>query len=217
MDNMLTMKEVHYTNKALEKATARIQKLGMSIRTNLYEVAAIIANVADTEAFKDDGFENVHEWTNSAFGIQKTTSYNMLKIGREYVTEVITDGKKGGFRSNLLPLSVEDFTTSQVERMLPLGHERAFEAVKNERITPDMSLAEVRKAVKELQGKKVDEEPETEEPATEEHNEAADDSAHNIIYNASVTTEGKNVVIECADGRFYMIPAQILNKYKVNK
>lgn len=178
--DLITVKntEVSFTNKELTKATNAIFKLGDAIKKNLYNVAYIMAKVEETECFKDDGFNNVHEWSVKTFGFKKSASYSLLKIGKEYTKEITTDnnGKVRviGYGSNLVDNETEeDFTTTQIECMLPLGHETAELLVDTEEITPAMSCKEIKKIVKKWRdGDEPEETEETTEPEeTEEETE----------------------------------------------
>lgn len=165
MEEIKAITTREYTNKTLAKATATINKLGNQIRRNLLEVAAVVAAVDEAEAYKDDGFQTVHEWTAEAFGFKKSSSYNMLRVGGEFLT--IQNGKVMG--SNLLD-SYEngDFNATQLVEMLPLGQPVAREAVQSGTISPDMTVKEVRAAVRELTRDPEEVEDEEQEAQTEE-------------------------------------------------
>ena len=159
-----------FTNKKLQNATMQIMQIAGKIKNNWFQIGAIIADVDREELYKDDGFENVHAWTMRAFNIKKTTSYDLLRIGKEYTRELTTEkGRVMGYECNLLPENSEaNFTTTQVMKMLPAGHDKAQELVDSGVITPDMTSTAISKVIKELN--KKDEEPEQpkEEPATEQ-------------------------------------------------
>ena len=166
--------DITFTNKDLNKATQSIFKLGETIKKNLYNVANIMAKVDETECYKEDGFNNVHEWSMKTFGFKKSASYSLLKIGKEYTKELTTENngklKVIGYGSNLVDDETpEDFTTTQIECMLPLGHEVAEQLVDAGEITPEMSCKEIKSYVKKyLKGDEPEEttetEPEVEEP-----------------------------------------------------
>lgn len=159
-----------FTNKKLQNATMQIMQIAGKIKNNWFQIGAIIADVDREELYKDDGFENVHAWTMRAFNIKKTTSYDLLRIGKEYTRELTTEkGRVTGYECNLLPENSEaNFTTTQVMKMLPAGHAKAQELVDSGVITPDMTSTAISKVIKELN--KNEEEPVTEheEPATEQ-------------------------------------------------
>lgn len=140
-----------YKNKALKTATTRIFKKAETIAMSMFEIASIIADIDAAGAYQDDGFRTVHEWTHDTFGIKKTLSYNLLKIGREYCKAITTEaGKEIGMKSNLTDAdAADDFSVAQISKMLPLGHAAAEELCKAGTITPDMTCRDIEKAVKE--------------------------------------------------------------------
>ena len=170
-----------FTNKKLQNATMQIMQIAGKIRNNWFEVGAIIALVDAQELYKDDGFNNVHEWTARAFNIKKSMSYDLLKIGKEYTREILSEkGRVLGYECNLeVPDSSENFALTQVIRMLPAGHEKAQELVTAKVITPDMSSTAIGKVVKGLTAKDeptdeletTDEAEPVNEPAEVSHDE----------------------------------------------
>ena len=177
MDMMINTTDknvLSFQNKKLQNATMQIMQIAGKIRNNWFEVGAIIAMVDAQELYKDDGFNNVHEWTTRAFNIKKTMSYDLLKIGKEYTREILSDkGRTIGYECNLVvPDSSENFALTQVIRMLPAGHEKAQELVDAKLITPDMSSTAIGKVIKGLnEPEEPEEEPEetssTSEPSGE--------------------------------------------------
>lgn len=142
-------KQIAFTNKELQNASMAIFKIAENIRTRWFEIAAIVAMVDSRELYKDDGFSDVHEWVNKTFAFGKSTSYDLLKVGREYVREVTNkSGKVIGYESNLVPVGSDNFSTTQVRRMLPAGHELATQLVADGEITPDMTTTKIAKVIK---------------------------------------------------------------------
>lgn len=144
-----------FQNRALQRATSQILVLGNRIRQNYYMVAAIIADVDKMEAYKEDGFNTVHDWVESSFAVKKATSYNLLRLGQEYTRAVMSNtGKVTGYECNLLPeTAVSTFSPTQVFRMMQLGRDEAGEMCNTGEITPDMSTRQIDKIVKEHLGK----------------------------------------------------------------
>ena len=173
MEKALTTKT--YENKALQRATDKIRKLEAGVQSNLYETAAIIAFVDGAKLYTDDGFKNVHEWTKQALNIEKSTSYSMLKIGREY-TRVLTDdkGKIKGYRSNVTEDGETDFSVTQIVKMLPVSRETLPEAIEAENITPADTVREVEAKIKHYMHKDEDETEDAPEADEAEANEAED-------------------------------------------
>lgn len=195
--------EVNFANKNLAKATEKIYKLADTMRKSAYETAVIIALVETNQWFLDDGFSDVHAWTEQMFGFKKSASYNLLKIGQKWTKSVLDkNGKVIGYRSALTDESESvDFTTSQVALLLPVGFEKAQTLVEDEDITPEMTCAEIRKRLKEI---KDGEEAESDGEEAEE-TEAKETEAE--------AEEMKTV--EDEDGNTYRIPVSVLEQYRV--
>lgn len=193
-----------FTNKELQKATTAVFKLGDAIKNNWFAIAHIVANVAEKECYKDDGFDTVHEWVEKTFGIKKSSSYSLLTIGKEY-TRAITNasGKVIGYGTNLVTEG-EDFSKTQVEKMLPAGHELAVALVTDGEITPEMSAKEISKIVKGHIN------PVKDEPADEPAEEPADDERETQVEMEDIT-----LLVKDEDGNEYRVPVEILNKYRV--
>lgn len=193
-----TTNEVTFENKELQKATNSVFKLGDAIKKNWFAIAHIVARVDATECFKDDGFNTVHEWVQKTFGIKKSASYTLLTIGKEYTREIVNEsGRVVGYGTNLVKDGYDDFSKTQVEKMIPAGHELAVELVNGGEITPEMSAKEISKVVKEHTNKSETEQ----EPNMESESE-------NEQENESETVWDK-------DGNAYLIPIYVLKKYEV--
>lgn len=161
---LITKNPVQFQSRELNNATNQIYMLGDAIKSNMYSIAWIVAKIDYRQDYTADGFKNVHEWTQTAFGFKKSLSYTLLKVGKEYTREVISrKGKVTGYCSNLLeapkidiegaaenaaPEPVKDFTVSQVEVLLPLGHDKIAEMVRENVITPDMTVKDLKKLVR---------------------------------------------------------------------
>lgn len=195
-----TNNAVSYDNKELQKATSAIFKLGDGIKRNWFAIAHIVAKVDEIECFKEDGFNTVHEWTEKTFGLKKTASYSLLAIGKEYTREIVNaSGKIIGYGTNLITDDTKDFSKTQVEKMLPAGHELAVKLVQEKEITPEMSAKDIAHVVKShINPEKEDEYVDTD--------------------SAKESEEPERGHCECVsvwdkDGNEYAIPVDILNKY----
>ena len=152
--------------------------------------------------YANDGFETVHEWTAQAFGFKKTLSYNLLKIGNEYTREVISrKSKVTGYCSNLLPVPVEmdengkplpsepaplkDFSVSQLSAILPVGHREAEDLVREQVITPDMTVKQIKDIVK---SRNATETGESDNDESEPKIEATDPSPRNDVIMDKIST-----------------------------
>lgn len=198
-----TTNAVTFENKELQKATNAVLKLGDAIKKNWFAIAHIVAHVDATECFKDDGFNTVHEWVEKTFGIKKTASYSLLTIGKEYTREIVNaSGKVVGYGTNLITEGSDDFSKTQVEKMLPAGHELAVELVNGGEIRPEMSAKEISRVVKSH----TNPEPETSENEPEQETEISEHEPEQ---------EPEIVSVWDKDGNEYKIPVDILKKYLV--
>lgn len=196
-----TTNAVSFSNKELQKATNTVFKLGDAIKKNWFAIAHIVAHVDATECYKDDGFNTVHEWVEKTFGIKKTASYSLLTIGKEYTREIVNaSGKVVGYGTNLITDGTDDFSKTQVEKMLPAGHELAVELVNGGEITPEMSAKEISRVVKSHTNPEPDE-PETDDAEPEQETDGG--------------AEPETVSVWDKDGNEYAIPADVLKKYAV--
>lgn len=197
-----TPNAVKFNNKELNRATETVFKLGDAIKKNWFAIAHIVAHVDATECFKDDGFDTVHEWVEKTFGIKKSASYSLLTIGKEYTREIFSaTGKVIGYGTNLITDGSEDFSKTQVEKMLPGGHELAVELVTGGEITPEMSAKEISKVVRAHTNPEEPDEPETDESEQEPETEPEQ--------------EPETISVWDNDGNEYKIPVDILKKYLV--
>lgn len=193
-----TTNAVSFSNNELKKATNKIFKLGDAIKKNWFTIAHIVAQVDATECYKDDGFNTVHEWVEKTFGIKKTASYSLLTIGKEYTREIVNaSGNVVGYGTNLIADGSDDFSKTQVEKMLPVGHELAVELVKGGEITPEMSAKEISRVVKSYTNLEPDE--------TEQENEGGDASEQ----------KPETISVWDKDGKEYVIPIDVLAIYQI--
>lgn len=195
-----TTNTVTFNNKDLQKATNTVLKLGDAMKKNWFAIAYIVARVDETECFKDDGFNTVHEWVEKTFGIKKTASYSLLTIGKEYTREIVNaSGNVVGYGTNLITDGSDDFSKTQVEKMLPAGHELAVELVNCGEITPDMSTKEISRVVKSH----TTQEPDDAEPEQE------------IDVSDGTEQELETVSVWDKDGNEYKIPVDLLAMYRI--
>lgn len=174
-------------NRDLQKATDRIIALNNENIRNDYQIAAIFANVEKTGCFTDDGFKNAVEWGMKCIGLKKAQCYNYLKVGKEFIREIISNkGKSIGYCSNLLPIpgdeanrevtsfSTEpapapdkDFNISQTIALSRLeSREQALDLIHEGKVNPEMSVRDIKKIVDEVKNPNESTEPidESDEP-----------------------------------------------------
>lgn len=149
-------------------ATKTIATAMNSVERNMYAIAATLAVVDDMKYYEADGFKNAAEYAEKVFGMKKSSAYNFIKIGREYVAT-------NQIESNL-PHDSVDFSTSQVIAMLPLkSREKAVELIEAGEITPTMTCEDIAETVKvhkpEKSSKAVSDSEPTDGDNCDEYNE----------------------------------------------
>ena len=150
-----------FQNKELNAATKKIANISNNFKKNLFEVALILAKVSENKSFEQDGFKSAADYAQKTFGFKKTAAYSLLTIGKEYTAPTL--------ESNLPHDPTEDFTTTQIEKMLPLkDREIVVELVENGEIAPEMTCKEIETVVKAYLKK--------DEPADETGEETADET-----------------------------------------
>lgn len=208
-----------YTNKELNRATVKIIRLGEKVRKAAFETAAVMASVDMSECYKDDGFNSVHEWAMVTFGFKKSTSYSLLKIGKEYTRQRLNaNGKPDGYEDNLLPEnSADGFNTSQVEKMIPLGHAAAKELVEEKAITPQMSAKKIGQYVKDYLSAEDEDEPTGKgEVNGKEPKEDVEKEVVEAVEGEIVDDSAELVEVWDKAGVLYEIPVDVLKKYRVD-
>lgn len=148
MEELTTINATEITNKELKDYTMKLKNCGDNIRKNYIKISFLLNEIEQTECYLDDGFESTTDYASKVLNIQKTTTYNLLKIGKDFISEkgdrtVLTD--KGN-----------DYGVSQLQALLPIGVEKAKELHNEGVISPDMSVRQIKQAIKQ-------DEPEPEE------------------------------------------------------
>lgn len=170
MNELVTKK---FENQSLAKATEEIIRLQKNVNESLISVAGISGEVAKSESYKDDGFKSAQEWLMNTFNYKKSTAYTMVKIGKEYV-QLEMNGCLPIYKTIFANSETdEDFTLTQLEKLLPLGKERIEVYLSTGDLKYSMTVKEIKEfvsAIKSLEEKSEESETDTEEtePDTEE-------------------------------------------------
>lgn len=165
MNELATKK---FENKSLAKATEEIIILQKNVNESLISVAGISGEVAKSESYKDDGFKSAQEWLMNTFNYKKSTAYTMVKIGKEYV-QLEINGCVPTYKTIFADsVTDEDFTLTQLEKLLPLGKERIEAYLFTGDLKYSMTVKEIKEFVSSIKSlEKKSEEPETEETESE--------------------------------------------------
>jgi hypothetical protein len=167
MNELITLNEANiptYNSKELNAATRKVFSLGEKIRKSALETAAVVAAVDKTGCYKDDGFKTVHDWTAAAFGFKKSTSYNMLAIGKEYVAPVLNSAGRTIAYESTFAQTVEsegDFTVTQLIQLLPAGRDMAGQLVLDGKVSPGMTCKAIKAVVDAARADEEEDEDET--------------------------------------------------------
>lgn len=167
MNELATKK---FENQSLAKATEEIIRLQKNVNESLISVAGISGEVAKSESYKDDGFKSAQEWLMSTFNYKKSTAYTMVKIGKEYV-QLEINGCLPIYKTIFANSETdEDFTLTQLEKLLPLGKERIELFLRTGDLNYSMTVKEIKELVANTKLLEK-EETETEETETETETE----------------------------------------------
>lgn len=164
-------------NADLKKVTTAIQKASANVIGNTFKIASLIARVESEELYIEDGYDDVFDYAKKCFGLEKTSVYNLVRVGNDFITAV-EHGKITSFET-LLTHGDHDYSISQVFKMLPLGIEKAKELTADGVINESMSCRAIERIVKDntegrvTRGKSKSENT-TPEPETEPDNESDD-------------------------------------------
>ncbi len=192
--NELTTKK--FENQSLAKATEEIIRLQKNVNQSLISVAGISGEVAKSESYKDDGFKSAQEWLMSTFNYKKSTAYTMVKIGKSYVNLEI-DGCVPIYKTIFANSKTdEDFTLTQLEKLLPLGKETIKLLLSTGDLNYSMTVKEIKELVAntKLLEKEETETEETETDTEETEPETETETETEIETEAEIETDLRKAV-----------------------
>ena len=191
MNELATKK---FKNQSLAEATEEIVRLQKNVNESLISVAGISGEVAKSESYKDDGFKSAQEWLMNTFNYKKSTAYTMVKIGKDYV-QLEINGRLPIYKTIFANSETdEDFTLTQLEKLLPLGKERIEVYLSTGDLKYSMTVKEIKEFVSSIKSlEKKSEEPETEETEPETEMELLSTIK---IYNNCIVVNEKDTVIK---------------------
>lgn len=139
--------DIEIYNPELKKITGEIQKACINIINNTFKIADLIAKVQKDELYIEDGFSDVFDYAKQAFSLEKSSVYNLIRVGSEYVN-TYKDKKGVVSYESVLEHKEKDFTISQIYKVLPLGIDDARELAHDGVIKPDMTCRQIDRIVK---------------------------------------------------------------------
>lgn len=140
MEELTNIETKELVNTDLKGHANKIKGYGKNIRTNYLKIAKELYEIDKSECYLDDGFEDTQDFASKVLNIQKTTSYNLIRIGREFLSE---DGSR-----TALTDKGNDYGVTQLQILLPLGVDKAKELHDEEIIKPEMSVRQLKSIVK---------------------------------------------------------------------
>lgn len=142
MDNKLDKWWDHITYADAKKC---IRENIQSLARNYIAIGFYLRRVRDEKLYLEDGYRNIHEFAYEEFGMQKSTVNHCIRIN----TEFSEDGN-----SPVIDARYKEFGKAQLQELLYVPEDKRSE------VTPDMTVAEIRKSRKP---KRLDVEPGKEE------------------------------------------------------
>ena len=131
-------------DETLKRITLSIVDSCKTVTGNMFKIAALLARVEKDDLLINEDFASVIEYAKKCFGFEKTTTYNLLKIGHDFIKET-----EDGNVETVLTYLNDDYNVSQVIKMLPLGIDKAKELTHDGVITSDMSCRQIERIVKQ--------------------------------------------------------------------
>lgn len=187
MEELRTVNTTNITNKELKGHATKIKSYGTKIRENYLKIARELFEIESTECYLDDGFTDTQDFASKVLNIQKTTCYNLIAIGRDFLNE---DGTR-----TALTEKGNDYGVSQLQILLPLGVEKAKELHDDEIISPDMSVRQLKEIIKaETKGETKDEEEGWEDDVIDLDGEETDEEHVKIIADIQILEDGTTLV-----------------------
>ena len=162
MNELATKKE--FENKNLQDATISIYRLQDNANMSLLSIAGIAGEVAKNKSYEEDGFKKPQEWLMQTFGYKKSTAYSMIKIANDFLElEVSPSGMIPIYHSVFRNAETdEDFTLTQLEKLLPLGKEKVIELMSYGSLKFESSVKDIRELVSDVKALETKDEKETE-------------------------------------------------------
>ena len=184
--------ETPITNKKLKSYTEQIFKQGLSIKKSFARIAVILCKIDECKCYEQDGFESVQDYAEKVLGWKKANTYAMLRVGRDYI-----DGKT---YESILPHGETDYSTSQLQALLPLKSvETAMKLAEEETISPDMTVKEIKEVVKVVTGK-ADNVEASEDDTQEETSEVVEAPVSNTLHTFQIMQDSNGAIFFMYDG-----------------
>lgn len=157
MANIITLENAtaenigNIKNETLRNYTSKIFEYAFNMRQNALRIAAIMAIIQES---KDDMLSDydgkVEVFGENVLGLKRAQTFAYCKVGREFLN---SEGK-----CLITEPTDSAYTMTQLQALLPLGKELADKLANEKVISPTMTVAQLKSAVKENDPKKAEKE-----------------------------------------------------------
>ena len=195
-----------FQNKELEQSVRKIKSYSDSLRFHsnqvskfTFSIALELKHIKDNELYKEDGYSNIEEFTRKVLNCGKATTYSLLKVADNFLISGEEDRV-----GTIFAREDRDFSFNQLRELITLNVGKIEELVKLEKLSPDMTIKQVRQVRQAVQsellkeGIKSSSDVGTEEKSDNISSEESDNLSAEIpsqtAQNAPESTENSSVV-----------------------
>lgn len=146
----------------LKKREKKILDCIGKIDTSFEAIAFSLYWINAKEAFKASGFDTIVSYSDSKFGYAKTTCYSLISVVERFAKR-----DASGLVSEEFDPRIKGYSVSKLSLMVGLTDDQIS------RLTPGMSVRDIKKFVKSLEGKSI---PELSEGNSEDEEDGTQDS-----------------------------------------
>ncbi len=132
-----------FTSKKLTSATRHIANYYTAAGKNVLKIAAELARVNSENLYADD-FGKFEEYTEQVFNLKKAMAYHYSAIGKDFVARNEKGNPTG---ESVLPHNTVDYTVTKLAVLVPVGVETATEWANEGKISPEMTVKELKQVV----------------------------------------------------------------------
>ena len=168
MFEIITNNERELTNKKLANLTNKINKIGVALTKNCFDIGCILSEIKNDNLFEDDGFKDICDYAKTMFGFGKSVTYALIKVANKFVNH---ETKKSIYYNEE---DNKDYNYSQLEPLTQFETETVTEFVENGDINADMTVKEIKAFIKSLKEDNTEETDETTETEETDENEISE-------------------------------------------
>jgi hypothetical protein len=184
--NIVQANEFNFKSKKLQQITNQIFKQGMTIRKAYAKIAVQLCIIEESKCYELDGFESVHDYSKQILGIGKSQSYDLLRVGRDFVD-------RKSLESVLPHEENKDYSTSQLQALLPLKSvDTAKQLAEQNIINPTMTVKEIKQVVNDVIHPVEESEENEESASTDEQITTFDESKFDMRSCIELAIDNEN-------------------------